>query len=394
MNEMAKNYILNNYVKIADLKLTNKATIELVVENYSKNIFVRKILYRKLPFYKTLVSLEHKNLAKVYMVFLDDNTTYVIEEYVKGESLDIILSQKDHLSEKQVINIALQLCSCLAYLHKNKIAHLDIKPANIIICENDLIKIIDFDAAKIIGQPENFDSQKLGTKGYAPPEQYSSAHISEKADIFSLGVTLKELLGNNYNGYLLNICNQCTILEPAQRIATIEKLELLIKQPNKLKLKMLFLFFLLIITYSSFIVSKSYNFFAYSYNNDNKNFLTLKNSPLTIPLDNYNKNVYYLDNLQITSQKIPLENNLNGFTINLQITANMKNNQNTKIKIIAKDTNFIRANSPENLKFTNIKQNNFQTILQHNFSQQHKMQLSFTYLSSLSTPQLEIFIDK
>ena len=133
----------------------------------------------------------------------------------------------------------LQLCDGLIMLHRKGIIHRDIKPSNIILQAvggHDFVRLIDYDAARIVKEEQKEDTRLLGTKGYAPPEQYGYGQTDQRSDIYSLGITFKEMLGENYNGWLRPILQKCTEVDARSRYQTVADLKkaLLYHRRNKL----------------------------------------------------------------------------------------------------------------------------------------------------------------
>lgn len=117
-----------------------------------------------------------------------------------------------------------QLCECLKILHAQKIIHRDIKPSNVMLTENETVKLIDFSISRIAKENKENDTDFLGTKGYAPPEQFGFGQTDARSDIYSLGVTIQKILGENYDGYLKKILSKCTELDPAKRYQSVEEI--------------------------------------------------------------------------------------------------------------------------------------------------------------------------
>ena len=160
------------YERIRLLKESEKNTVELVCENSTKQTFIRKTLKGCTSVYQKLQSLQHPYLIKVYAASISDNTTTVLEEYIDGRTLGNV-----ELSEKQIVTTMRELCSVLEYLHGCGIIHRDIKPSNIIFAKDGHIRLIDFDAARFTKNEADHDTVLLGTRGFAPPEQYGFAQI-------------------------------------------------------------------------------------------------------------------------------------------------------------------------------------------------------------------------
>lgn len=139
--------------------------------------------------------LDHPSLPRIVDIIDNGITIYVVMDYIEGESLDKILNEYGSQSEELVIGWAKQLCDALSYLHSQKppIIYRDMKPANVMLKPEGNIKIIDFGIAREYKEQNLADTTVLGTKGYAPPEQYSG-QTDPRSDIFALGMTMHHLL--------------------------------------------------------------------------------------------------------------------------------------------------------------------------------------------------------
>ncbi|NJD02987.1 MAG: serine/threonine protein kinase [Ruminiclostridium sp.] len=144
-----------------------------------------------------LKKLEHPALPRVFDIIENEECIYVVVDYIEGISLDIKLTEEGSLPEAFVLDIAIQLCQVLNYLHEykpNPIIYRDMKPSNIILAKSGSLKLIDFGIAREYKSDSPNDTVYIGTRGYAAPEQYGSGQTSVATDIYSLGVTLYQLL--------------------------------------------------------------------------------------------------------------------------------------------------------------------------------------------------------
>lgn len=209
------------YEVIKLLKQSEKSTVQLLRERGGERLFVRKTLQGRHQVYQILQELSHPCLPAVYEVSMEGETTTVVEEFIEGQT-----AGSAKLSEKQCRNIVRELCDVLAFLHGKGIIHRDIKPSNILLTEDGHIRLIDFDAARMPRKDSEQDTMLLGTRGYAPPEQYGFAQTDERADIYALGVTMKQLLGEKADkpGYR-RILSRCTNLDPDKRYQSARQVE-------------------------------------------------------------------------------------------------------------------------------------------------------------------------
>lgn len=209
------------YEEIKLLKQSGKSTVSLVKEEGGERYFIRKTLQGQHLVYQNLRELAHPCLPAVYEVSFDKDTTTVVEEYIEGRTVGSV-----KLSEKQCLTIVGELCDVLIFLHEKGIVHRDIKPSNILIAEDGHIRLIDFDAARMPKENADQDTIPLGTKGYAPPEQYGFSQTDERADIYALGVTIKQLLGENAGRRRYKrILGKCMNLDPEKRYRSVRQIK-------------------------------------------------------------------------------------------------------------------------------------------------------------------------
>ena len=211
-------FLKMQFEKIKLIKKTEKGEVWLANDLSGNFVIFKQINFVGLP-YKILKNNPHELWAKIFFCVEDDNKTFVVEEFFSGENLSAKI-----LTESQAKNFILQLCDGLKILHELGIIHRDIKPSNLIL-QGDKIKLIDFDAARIFSADKSEDTNFLGTKGYAAPEQFGFAQTDLRSDIFSLGKTFQKLLGKNLRGDLKKILQKCTEIDPANRFQNVDELK-------------------------------------------------------------------------------------------------------------------------------------------------------------------------
>ncbi|GHO69515.1 serine/threonine protein kinase [Ktedonobacter sp. SOSP1-52] len=145
-----------------------------------------------------LAGLTHPNLPRIYEQFADQGRSYLVMDYIEGETLEDRLSplKGTTLPIEQTLDIAIQLCDVLEYLHSRTppIIFRDLKPANVMLTPGGHIFLIDFGIARHFKPGKAKDTTALGSSGYAAPEQYGRSQTTVRADIYSLGATLHQLL--------------------------------------------------------------------------------------------------------------------------------------------------------------------------------------------------------
>lgn len=149
---------------------------------------------------RMLKKLEHPALPRLFDIVEQDGRLYMISDYIDGVPLDRKLKEEGRIAEEIVVDWAIQLCGALNYLHTQKpnpIIYRDMKPSNIILTASGMLKLVDFGIAREYKSKSGSDTVYIGTRGYAAPEQFGTGQTGAASDIYSLGVTLHELLTGN-----------------------------------------------------------------------------------------------------------------------------------------------------------------------------------------------------
>lgn len=197
-----------------------------------------------------LKNLRNPNIPIIYDIEEDEMYSYIIEEFIEGESLRAYRLSQSNIHESVIIRFALQICHLFQYLHQieGTILYLDLKPDNILVKEG-ILKLIDFGTAICSNHLEK-RSATFGTKGYASPEQYGMKHLDERSDIYSMGALLYFLVtGVEYwkdeetrekkrkqfpcSIKLQHIIEKCLKYNPSQRYQTMTQVEQKLKQMEK-----------------------------------------------------------------------------------------------------------------------------------------------------------------
>ncbi len=140
-------------------------------------------------------SLTNPNVVEVYDVGEDSGEYYIVMEYVEGKHLKHLLKKRGKLTIAEVVDIALQITNGLSVAHESYLIHRDIKPQNILILDNGLIKITDFGIAVAMNATQLTQTNSvMGSVHYLPPEQAMGKQASLQSDIYSIGILLYELV--------------------------------------------------------------------------------------------------------------------------------------------------------------------------------------------------------
>ncbi|MGB9736519.1 MAG: protein kinase domain-containing protein [bacterium] len=143
---------------------------------------------------KSAAALNHPNIVIVYDAGKQGNDYYIAMELINGKTLKDILRIKGRLNSDEAIKIAEQLTRALVYAHSNNIIHRDIKPGNIMITDNNIVKLMDFGLAKVLHDASQTATKVIGTPYYMAPEQIKGDRIGFETDIYALGVVMFEML--------------------------------------------------------------------------------------------------------------------------------------------------------------------------------------------------------
>ena len=140
-------------------------------------------------------SLTHPNIVEVYDVGEDNGEYYIVMEYIEGKHLKNLLKKRGKLTLSEAVDIMLQITDGMAAAHDSYIIHRDIKPQNIMILENGLVKITDFGIAMAMNATQLTQTNSvMGSVHYLPPEQASGQGSTLQSDIYSMGIVMFELL--------------------------------------------------------------------------------------------------------------------------------------------------------------------------------------------------------
>lgn len=173
-----------------DTRLNRNVAIKVLKQEYSNDAkFVSKFRVEA----QSVAGLSHPNIVNVYDVGEDDTLYYIVMELVEGITLKKFIEKKGRLEINEAIGIGIQIAQGIEEAHKNNIIHRDIKPQNIIISKEGKVKVTDFGIAKA-ATSNTITSNAMGSVHYISPEQARGGYSDEKSDIYSLGVTLYEML--------------------------------------------------------------------------------------------------------------------------------------------------------------------------------------------------------
>jgi serine/threonine protein kinase len=178
--------------KALDRTLNRVVAIKVVHEHLSGDPSFTERFLREA---RAMARLDHENIITIHAVEEERGTPYIVMEYCPGGNLRSIMQARKPLQLRTSIDIALQLAEALAYAHEQGIVHRDIKPANILVDNRGRVKLTDFGIAAALDEASiTTVGQIIGTPEYMSPEQAAGRKVDARADIYSLGIVLYEMV--------------------------------------------------------------------------------------------------------------------------------------------------------------------------------------------------------
>lgn len=223
--------ILSYYKEIA--QISSHENVCLVQHIETKRIYVKKVLTEyKREIYEMLRRQKYPCFPRIYELLETEGTLILIEEYINGSSLEELLEEEGVFTEKESVQRILQICEEICLLHGQKppVIHRDLKPSNIILTESGELKIIDFNTSRYYIEHASKDTVVLGTKEYAPPEQWGYGQTDARSDIYAIGIMFNVFLTGRfpeiclYEGIWKPVIQKCIQFDPKNRYQTIQEL--------------------------------------------------------------------------------------------------------------------------------------------------------------------------
>ena len=162
---------------------------------------------------RIISKMSHPNIVSIFEAGEDAGQPFLVFEYVRGMTLDEAINRKKYQGLEAIFSIFLPICAAIAHSHKHRIIHGDLKPANIMLDEEDIPRVMDFGIAKLLSEKQD-DEHLYGTPRYMPPEYLQAREISTSNDVYALGLILYEMLtgkhaisGNTISQIIHNVLN-------------------------------------------------------------------------------------------------------------------------------------------------------------------------------------------
>lgn len=181
---------MSDVYKAKDHTLGRYVAIKVLKEEFCEDMnFVTKFRTEA----QSAAGLEHPNIVNIYDVGSQEGFHYIIMEYVEGITLKTYIEKKGQLNYKETLSIAIQVSRGIQAAHAKNIIHRDIKPQNIMISRDGKVKVTDFGIARAVSE-HTIHSDVMGSVHYASPEQARNGYVSNRSDIYSLGIVMYEMI--------------------------------------------------------------------------------------------------------------------------------------------------------------------------------------------------------
>ncbi len=224
---------LNNALKqefelVQTRKESPRGSVQLIRHKATGQPFILRRFTGNSEVYQRLLDYTCPNLPTIFEVARQGDENLVLEEYIRGDTLDFIL-RGSLFSQEETKRVVRQVCQALWVLHSIGAVHRDVKPENIIL-RGDQAVLIDFDAARFHKLEAENDTQILGTTGFAAPEQYGLSQSDLRADIYAVGILINVMLTGEHpsrrlvEGRMGRVVDRCTHVNPQRRYKNVLRL--------------------------------------------------------------------------------------------------------------------------------------------------------------------------
>ena len=300
--EIKLDFFMSRIKHLEDIRDTEKTKLSVVLyEATHTTCILRVCKSRNLSAVcDALLQVKNPNVALVYQYVYADGNTYILEEMLSGKTIEEIIEDKGLFSEKETAEIISKVCSGLADFHNMQppVIHNDINTSNIMICDDNRVKLFDFDISRTYKKEANKNTELFGTEEYASPEHYGYGQSEPRTDIYSLGVTMHRMLCGEYlsgdrkciyKGRMKKIIERCIEIDPKKRYTSVQHLKkdlekVLDRKKTAIKLMVLLLVVAVLFAGAFLVFGKHFNENAYLIpQNETTNHISTENSSNIVP---------------------------------------------------------------------------------------------------------------
>src|SRR6202171_2329197 len=139
-------------------------------------------------------ALQHPHIVTIYELGHENNTPFIAMEYIEGGSLDHFIELRKPLPLSVKLGYIVHVCEALSFAHRHNVVHRDIKPGNIMVTKEGVVKVVDFGIARLTDMSLTQPNMMIGSRAYMSPQLYKGERADARADIWAVGVTLYELI--------------------------------------------------------------------------------------------------------------------------------------------------------------------------------------------------------
>lgn len=199
-----------------DALLGRKVALKILHRYYADASYFQKRFKQEA---RAMASMDHENIVKIYDICQDDDVPLIVAEYVGGSDLGVQISEQPEgrLDERRARRISAQLLRALSYAHQRGIIHRDVKPSNILMTPEGVVKVADFGIARIVKEEDAEEPGEIvGSARYMSPEQLRGGEATPRSDVYSVGILLYHCLTGSppFSGDLQSLVHQQLHEEP------------------------------------------------------------------------------------------------------------------------------------------------------------------------------------
>jgi serine/threonine-protein kinase len=193
-----------------DLTLERMVAIKILRKDYSNDPAFRRRFHQEA---KAAAGLSHPNIVTIHDFGLYADELFIVMEYVAGVELKTLIKERGVFELKEALNLEIQACAGIGYAHRRGLVHCDVKPQNMLVTNNGVLKVVDFGIARALAaiSPDEKSDVVWGSPQYFSPEQAAGSAPSPASDVYSLGVVLFEMTAGRLP-FIANDANQLALL--------------------------------------------------------------------------------------------------------------------------------------------------------------------------------------
>jgi serine/threonine protein kinase len=195
--------------KARDSVINRTVALKTITNNLANNTDLLERFYQEA---RAAGTLQHPNIVTIFELNKEGETPYIAMEFLEGESLEKLIARKAPLTISEKLGYIVPVCRALDYAHKRGIVHRDVKPANIVVSSDGVVKVVDFGIARLVDGGLTQTNMLIGTIAYMSPQQIQGDRADERSDIWAMGVTCWELVtgerpfnGDNHAALMMKI---------------------------------------------------------------------------------------------------------------------------------------------------------------------------------------------